>query len=726
MNKIYKLSAVLTACLFFAGCLLSFTACDDDDKLDTNQMGGGSAVSLKSFGPSPIARGAELRFIGTNMDKIQSVQIPGTAAITDIKVVNKTEIRVTVPQDATVGHVILKTATGEITTATQLTYDEPISVDRISPTTARPGSTTIKIEGDYLNLVGEIIFADDVHVLSSDFKSQSRKAIEVLVPLEAQTGKIIVSNGADLVPDADGEVGIPTWIYSEETLTVSTPLITAVAPATVKAGQNIVISGSNLELVDYIVFGGDKEVKTFTLNGDNTAITVKVPADAQEDVVTVVAKSGVAIASKTELKLVVPSDVTAPTTPVKNKNTMTFSGKDMDLVTKVVFRDIEGSDVEVTDFTQIQAASLTLVLPDNAYATSAILVTAAGKEVLTPEFTYAKPVISSISPATLDAGKPMTITGTDLDLVNEVTFAQLGGGTVAVAVSPTSSTSLSLDIPLGAGSGVVTLTTTNGTTVNTAELNIRPSTLPVIISITETAKPGGWILIEGFTLHTVTEIIFENNVQATAFAAAPLGESLQVQVPAGAKSGMTTLTLVTGGGDRVVSPEIFITGTDPVLDPSYVFFNFDGRNSWWGSYGGIENNAELSLDGSKYYRINENLKGGWIDFFWRNGKNDLKTDGVTVDGWVIKMDVNVLGGTTPAFKFRLKGSDGDFWAIFGGLSNNGGWYTVTIPLTDFRDGDGKGSNVLPNVQNIDSDFGLALAGEGSVNICIDNIRFEPK
>jgi hypothetical protein len=174
----------------------------------------------------------------------------------------------------------------------------------------------------------------------------------------------------------------------------------------------------------------------------------------------------------------------------------------------------------------------------------------------------------------------------------------------------------------------------------------------------------------------------------------------------------TKVTITIKGGPRV----------DPVKDPSYVFFNFDGRNSWWGGNGKIENDPELSLDGSNYFRINGNLTGSWIDFFWRNGKDNFKTDGVTIAGWVVKMDVNVLGPTTPPFKYRFKGSDGDFWATFGGLENKGGWYTVTVPLTDFYDG----GTQIPNVQNINEDFGLALAGQGETNICIDNVRFEPK
>ena len=184
------------------------------------------------------------------------------------------------------------------------------------------------------------------------------------------------------------------------------------------------------------------------------------------------------------------------------------------------------------------------------------------------------------------------------------------------------------------------------------------------------------------------------------------------------------MKLITFDGKEVESPTFTISGVDPVVDPSYVFFDFDSKGSWWGTHGQVESASNLSISGN-YFRVNKQLAGGWDDFFWRNGRDNFKTDGVTVAEWAIKMDVNVLGGTTQALKFRLNGADGDFWAIIPPLANEGGWYTVTIPLTEFRDDNGTGSGQLPNVQNIDQDFGMATNGAaGMLNIAIDNIRFE--
>ena len=193
---------------------LTFTACDNGDDEDTNQYKGG--ISLNVFGPSPVSRGGVLRFLGSGMDKVTAVVIPGCDDITDIEVVSDTEIRVTVPQTAQPGLVVLKTPKGDITTKTELTFTEPIALEAFAPAEVKPGSE-LTITGEYLNLIKEVIFADEVTVPADEFVSQSRQEIKVIVPDSAQTGKFILSDGAE----------IPNWIYSEGELEVTLPSVEA-------------------------------------------------------------------------------------------------------------------------------------------------------------------------------------------------------------------------------------------------------------------------------------------------------------------------------------------------------------------------------------------------------------------------------------------------------------------------------------------------------------------
>ena len=114
---------------------LSLTACSEDD-LDTNQYQQG--VHLNVYGPQPVMRGGQLRFLGSNLDQISKIQIPGCDEITNIEVVKAgipSEIKITVPKDGPlVGYLTLITKTDEeIKTKTQLTYEEPIVFTSFSP-----------------------------------------------------------------------------------------------------------------------------------------------------------------------------------------------------------------------------------------------------------------------------------------------------------------------------------------------------------------------------------------------------------------------------------------------------------------------------------------------------------------------------------------------------------------------------------------------------------------
>ena len=133
--------------------LPALTSCENDD-FDTQQYKGG--VSLNVWGPSPVMRGGELRFLGSGMDQINSISIPGTSDITDIRVISSEEIRITVPQDAEPGKLVLHHAGGDITTLTMLSYTEPIVIESMLPSPVKPGAT-LTIKGDYLNLISRVL-----------------------------------------------------------------------------------------------------------------------------------------------------------------------------------------------------------------------------------------------------------------------------------------------------------------------------------------------------------------------------------------------------------------------------------------------------------------------------------------------------------------------------------------------------------------------------------------
>lgn len=357
MMKTNRLSVLfLAGALFLTG--VSFTSCLKGDDIDTNQYTGG--ISLNVFGPSPVVRGGELRFLGSGMNQVTAVVIPGCAEITDIKVISDTEIRITVPQEAEPGLVTLKTPNGDITTKTKLTYIETISLESFTPSSVRAGDE-FTITGEYLNLIHEVIFADEVAVSEDNFIVHNRNTIKLTVPEEAQTGKIILSDGEEL----------PNLIYSEEELQVALPSVAEVINLeNAKPEDMITISGENLDLVAKVLVPGNPgniEV-AFELSADNKQLTFALPADAADGDVIILPASGVEIVVA-HLSMAKPEVSTIFDAEVLGGQTITLNGKNLDLIAGVTFPGVNdpvipasSSETELTVVVLEAAVSGTIVL----------------------------------------------------------------------------------------------------------------------------------------------------------------------------------------------------------------------------------------------------------------------------------------------------------------------------------------------------------------------------
>ena len=378
-----KTNRILTLCLaglLLTGSGISFTSCQGDD-VDTNQFTGG--ISLNVFGPCPVARGGELRFIGSGMNQVTAVSIPGCADITDIQVISDREIRVTVPQEAEEGYVILRTPNGDIQTETKITYSEPISLDSFSPTSVLPGET-LTITGDYLNLMQKVIFADEVEVDCTDFIEHTRQRITLTVPEEAQSGLIILSDTAD----------IPNQIYSEEELTVTLPSVNNVSQLNnAKPGNTVEIQGQHLNLVKQVRTANGSEAEFAITN--NETLRFEIPTDAADGNIVMIPASGVEV-TIAHLTMAVPTEVKAtPATGLRAGSTLTLTGKNMELITNVTFPNV----AEPIALTSQTGEQVTVVMPETTQSGNLMLNTGSGKQVSVAIETL-KPVVSGYNPAT--------------------------------------------------------------------------------------------------------------------------------------------------------------------------------------------------------------------------------------------------------------------------------------------------------------------------------------
>lgn len=480
MKKIKNILALLVVALMG----LSLTACSEDD-LDTNQYQQG--VHLNVYGPQPVMRGGQLRFLGSNLDQISKIQIPGCDDITNIEVVKAgipSEIKITVPKDGPlVGYLTLVTKTDEeIKTKTQLTYEEPIVFSSFSPATIMPGET-LTIEGDYLNLVHMIEFTDGVQIPEKDFVSHSRYKIEVVVPEEAKNGKINLFD-LDLTTVEDPSIALYNIIESENALVVGTPTVSKWASprgeaeltggVTAKLGENITVTGEHFSLVSALRFtpkeddanGKVFETTDFTVSEDGKTLTFALPAEAPDGDFKLVVRSGVEIPVGT-LTTIAPTDCVASPSPVKAGAQLIISGKDLDVVNSIEMPNVsdEIKFIVNPDGTKLIIESV----PETAQEGKLVLRMKNGKGVDVP-FTLVKPVVTGYDNSTVSAGGVLTIKGTDLDLVKKVQF---GEGTDEVEVKAAEDgKSITLTVPMNAKTGKPTLTMANGTSIEGLELNI--------------------------------------------------------------------------------------------------------------------------------------------------------------------------------------------------------------------------------------------------------------
>lgn len=685
-----------------------FSACSKDDD--------GKSPHLEAFGPSPALRGGELRFLGQNLNKVTAIVLPDNISITDITRVSDSEIKITVPQNAVPGLVILKTANGDITTKTELTFSEPISINKFykagsEDVTSVIAGDRIIFTGDYLNLIREVVFTDNtvVSLNRTENGSYGRDTLSVIVPTGAQTGKIALSNGAE----------IPILVYTDKDLTVASATATSLSPSTIKARGELTIKGEHLQLIQKIKFTPNLEVEIPAAENPYAEVAelkVAVPQDAQDGKVTLVAYSGLEIEAGA-IVMTLPSITSVSPSPIKGGTTMTIKGSNLDLVTNIVFPHVEDAVVPKTK----SETELTIDVPVAAADGNLILHTASTKTV-EKAYTTIKSVITEITPTSLTAGESITIKGTNLDLIRSITF----GGGASATVTPSSATSFTVTVPTTATSGIITLHLVSGSTVaSTQSLNVTPSTNPIISSMPEKARPGEEITLQGTNLNTV-ESIYLGTTKVTSYLTRS-ATSITLVVPGNATLGSQTVKMINYEGNEFISAStISITGQEPIVDPSLVWADFEDVSWTWGLWGGI--GQFLTENGNTYYKgtATGSLSGTWL---WANNNLSLPAC-PNINDYVVKADMKIGKDFVPGnygIQVCINGvwgwCDAGFFPLASDgitASTGGGWITVTWSFSTL------GINTAPAGGKADTGMYINSSSLDWANVSLDNFRYQKK
>lgn len=539
MKKISKIFAMLVVALVG----LSLTACSDGDDLSTDQYG--NDISLQSFGPCPVLRGGTLYLYGTNLDQIESVNLPGADPITAYETLQsgkQSKISIQVPAEkCEPGQIVLKTKKGgEITSVSPITYREDIEITKFfvgsEGTMVGNVGDVVTIKGDYLNLMHGVIFAGSDTIKEAEFVGHDRYTIQVKIPTEARTGVITLTDATK-----DG-----TSLETKEELTINTPEATPIKDRNIKAGEILSIKGTSFDQIVSVKFEGATVDAAGFKSQSAAEITVAVPAKATDGTFYVVTKSGIEVPVG-NIITVVPTQLVATPNPVKNGAELTITGKDMNLITGIAFPKAAESKLN-----KIETTKVTSTVPEDAQEGDITLSLDNGKTV-TVAYKLVKPTVTACTPAAITAGERTIIKGTDLDLVSSVTFP----GDVEQTVTDFKGTAnnIAVTVPTACAGSGFKLNLKNGITVNIdGQLSIKAATDPAIASVTPgEAIAGSKITITGKNFQNIQNL-YIGSYKVNRYTSRTNTE-IVCQVPANAEVGTYKIVMEDPDGNKIEGPE---------------------------------------------------------------------------------------------------------------------------------------------------------------------------
>ncbi len=540
MKKISKIFAMLVVALVG----LSLTACNDGDDLSTDQYG--NDISLQSFGPCPVLRGGTLYLYGTNLDQIESVNLPGADPITAYEIIQSgynSKISIQVPAEkCEPGQIVLKTKKGgEITSVSPITYREDIEITQFyvgnEGTLVGNVGDVVTIKGDYLNLMHGVIFAGSDTIKEAEFVGHDRYTIQVKIPAEARTGVITLT---DTIKDG-------TSLETKEELTINTPEATPIKDRNIKAGEVLSIKGASFDQIASVKFEG-ATVDAADFESQSAAeITVAVPDKATDGTFYVVTKSGIEVPVG-NIITVVPTQLVATPNPVKNGAEITITGKDMDLITGIAFPNAAASQLN-----KVETTKVTSTVPADAQEGDITLSLANGKTV-TVAYILVKPTVASCTPAAITAGEKTVIKGSDLDLVASITFP----GDVEQTVdkfAAQNAQAIAVTVPAACAGSGFKLNLKNGITINIdGQLSIKAATDPAIASVTPgEAIAGSTITITGKNFQNIQNL-YIGSYKVNRYTSRSNTE-IVCQVPATAEVGTYKIVMEDLDGNKIEGPE---------------------------------------------------------------------------------------------------------------------------------------------------------------------------
>lgn len=658
MKNIFRYSILLALCSFVG--LVSCTR----EEISTDQFSD-DAVVFGAFAPNPVVRGAELRIMGSNLDKIVEVQIPGSEPITEIEVVSSgrvSEIRVVTPaagaEDASVtGPVVITDNAGNTyQSMAELTFTEGIVLDSFSPANAMPGDE-VTVKGDYLYNVQQIVLNNGVYVTGEQITAKSRRELKFIVPSNAVTGPVTIG---DVDENNNPEGLIPNNVPSKEELVIGDPTVKAADRGVVKAGDQITVTGEYLNMIAGANFGG--VAVDYTVAEDGKSLVAALPATAVDGDFVLVSYAGKEF-NAGAYTTVIPTNVAIKAeSRYKAGLNAVISGKDLDLVTGAA---LAGTALEYA----FADNKITFSIPAAAVDGTVVLSLANGKTVETEAIELVKPVITEMTPLELYAGdENITVKGSDLDLV---VAAALGGREEEIEVAADGK-SIKVATTVSSVSGKIALSLANGVVVESADaVKVNYHSLVIVTEMPAMQHIGQEVVLKGSNFSLV-ENIFIGETKVTQYSLRT-DEEVRFLMP-WCKAGMYNLNFHLFSGDvETVATQIEV-GLELDIKTIWegeAYLNWSGMTDLsWGGYDfstvkpGTVLTAYFNLDEAQTYWQVRFGNGSWASI--PSGLEAAPGEG----------NIPMTPGTT-YYAIKLTAADIDMLVNQGGLVMTGANYTLT-------------------------------------------------
>ncbi len=320
-----------------------------------------------SMSPNPVKAGTVLTITGTDMDLTKQIVFQGADPVIAFESQSATSIEVVVPSNTHDGIVYLVPASFvQVPLGTELVMAVP-QVASFSPNPAKNG-TNITVTGQDLDLIVSATFGGDrVGTIQG---GGTNTEITVSVPVNATEGTITFRTRAD------------KDVVTSSVLALIKPQATAINPASAQFGDEITITGTNMDLVSSVIFSGDISV------GVNSAmanmVSVDVPIGAVSGPLTLVMPNGSMVLQTVELELLLATNAVITGMPAiaGPGDMISIVGTDLDEINEVIFP----GNVPATMFGQKTATLIQVFVP---LATSTGVgnikfITFAGEEFFSP------------------------------------------------------------------------------------------------------------------------------------------------------------------------------------------------------------------------------------------------------------------------------------------------------------------------------------------------------